>query len=319
MGLGAITGVRGVIGRLNQYMQQYTPTWLDRLAMVVPSDQSYEQYGWLGSSPSMREWIGSRIEKGLRENAMRIENKPYEATLGVFEEDLRRDKTGQLDIRIREMAQKAAVHPYILLSNLINAGGGSTNGLAYDGQFFFDTDHSEGSSGAQKNDLTAADYTTLDVATPTAPTVDEMTKAIFSVIQHFQAFKDDQGEPYNELANEFIVMVPFGLSGAAMQAVAANVVTASGGQTRDNVLTKMDFSLEVLTNPRMTNQSQFCVFRTDGVTKPFIIQEELGVTMEVIGAGSEEVFRNRKYLFGLKAFRGAGYAMWQHAIRATLS
>lgn len=318
MGLASL-GNRAIIGRFYEALALATPTWLDRLVMSVSTDQGYEDYGWLGAAPNMREWIGSRIENGLRANAMRIENRYFEATLGVFEEEKRRDQTGQVDIRIREMARKAALHPYTLISNLISTGGAATNGLAYDGQFFFDTDHSEGNSGVMKNDLTAADYGAFDVAVPTAPTVDEMTKAIFSAIQHFGSFKDDQGDPFNEIANQFIVMVPLGMNGSALQAVTASVVTASGGQTRDNTLTKMDFSIDVLMNSRLTNGSQFYVFRTDGVTKPFIIQEELPVTMEVIGEGSEELFRNRKYLYGIKASRGAGYGMWQHAIRVTLS
>ena len=63
---------------------------------------------------------------------------------------MRRDKTGQIDIRIREQVQRAQAHWAKLLSDLIIAAEST---VCYDGQYFFDTDHSEGDSGTQDNDL----------------------------------------------------------------------------------------------------------------------------------------------------------------------
>src|SRR5256885_1989774 len=74
--------------------------WIDGVANMFGSDQASEQYVFLGQVPRMREWIGGRQAKGLRENSLTIRNKHYEATIEIALKDLRRDKTGQLQARM---------------------------------------------------------------------------------------------------------------------------------------------------------------------------------------------------------------------------
>ena len=313
-------GSRAIIGTFYETLEQAIgSTWMGRLAMAFTSDQESETYKWLGASPAVREWIGGRLAKGLRENGLTIVNKTFEATLDISVDDIRRDKTGQIMLRIQEMADRVAAHPMSLISTLINNGGGATNGLAYDGQYFFDTDHVDGDSGTLKNDLAAGDYAVLNVGSATAPTSNEMADAILAVLGHFYSFKDDQGEPINEMAKQFLVMVPFNMWGVAQAAVSSNLLnTGSGG--RDNPLVKLPgISIDVVANPRLTATDKFCMFRTDGRTKPFIEQTEEGVKMAAKGEGSEYEFDNNAHQYGVKVIRNVGYGMWQHAIRATLS
>lgn len=313
-------GSRAIIGTFYETLEQAIgSSWIGRLAMEFNSDQESETYKWLGASPAVREWIGGRIAKGLRENGFTIFNKTFEATLDIPVSDLRRDKTGQVLLRIKEMADRVAVHPASMISALINNGGGNTNGLAYDGQYFFDTDHVDGDSGTLKNDLAVGDYAVLNVGSASAPTSNEMADAILAVLGHFYSFKDDQGEPINEMAKQFLVMTPINMWGAAQTAVSSNLLnTGSGG--RDNPLIKMSgISIDVVANPRLTATDKFCMFRTDGRTKPFIHQVEEKVTIAAKGDGSEYEFDNDAHQYGVKVCRNVGYGMWQHAIRATLS
>jgi phage major head subunit gpT-like protein len=312
-------GSRAIIGTFYETLEQAIGnTWMGRLAMGFTSDQESETYKWLGASPAVREWIGGRLAKGLRENGLTITNKTFEATLKILVDDLRRDKTSQVMLRIQELADRVAAHPMSLISTLIRNGGGATNGLAYDGQYFFDTDHAEGDSGTHKNDLAAGDYAVLNVGTAAAPTANEMADAILAVLQHFFSFKDDQGEPINELARSFMIMTPVNMWGSAQAAVTTNLLnTGSGG--RDNPLLKMGMTLDVVVNPRLTATTEFCLFRTDGRTKPFIEQVEEGVSISAIGEGSEHEFKENEHLYGVKKITNVGYGMWQHAIRGTLS
>lgn len=313
-------GSRAIIGTFYETLEQAVGSgWLMRLAMEFNSDQESETYKWLGLSPAMREWIGGRNPKGLRENGLTIANKTFESTLNILVDDLRRDKTGQIMVRIQEMADRVAAHPLSLISTLINNGGGATNGLAYDNQYFFDTDHSEGSSGTLKNALTSGEVAALNVATPTAPTANEMADCILGVLAYFFTYKDDQGEPINELAKQFVVMVTPTMWGAAQAAVSSNLLnTGSGG--RDNPLVKMPgISIDVVPNARLTATDKFYMFRTDGRTKPFILQNEEGVSISAVAEGSEHEFKNNEHLYGVKAIRNVGYGMWQQAIQATLS
>ena len=136
---------RQIIGEFFMRLEQAIgASWVGAISNYFPSDQAIEEYAWLGMPPAMREWIGGRDAKGLPEYDFTIRNKHYEATLDFLLRDLRRDKTGQIMVRIAELAQRSGAHWASLLSTLILAGA-STD--CYDGQYFFDDDHSEGSSG----------------------------------------------------------------------------------------------------------------------------------------------------------------------------
>lgn len=312
-------GSRAIIGTFYEALEQAIGnTWIPRLAMEFTSNQESETYKWLGQSPPVREWVGGRMARGLSENGLTIVNKTFEATLKVSVDELGRDKTAQILLRIREMADRVASHPMSLLSTFINNGGGATNGLAYDGQFFFDTDHAEGDSGTHKNDLAAGDYGAFNVAVPTAPTANEMADVLMAMLQHFFSFKDDVGEPINELARAFLVLVPINIWGSAQTAVSANLLNTGSG-SRDNPLLKMGIAIDVVANPRLTATDKLSMYRTDGRTKPFISQIEQGVTVAAVAEGSELEFTNNEHQYGVKVMRNVGYGMWQHAIRATLS
>ncbi len=114
-------------------------------------------------------------------------------------------------------------------------------------------------------------------------------------------------------------MVPVTHWSSALTAVTTNMLNTGVG-TIDNVLTKQGaFEVVVLPNPRLTWTTKFAMFRTDGDVKPFIAQEEEGVTTKVLGPGSDEEFWNDRHVYGLKAIRNVGYGYWQHAVLTTFS
>jgi Mu-like prophage major head subunit gpT len=202
---------RAIIGRFYATLVALAgKSWVDKLSMLFDSDQDSETYKWLGMVPAMREWVGGRDAKGFRENGITIVNKDFEATLEVLTKEIRRDKTGQVMVRINELARRTVSHWASLLSTLILSG---TATACYDGQYFFDTDHSEGDSGTQDNDL-SIDISALPAAvhgSTTLPSPEEMQQCILQAVAAILGFKDDQGEPFNEDASEFLVMVPTSL------------------------------------------------------------------------------------------------------------
>ena len=128
--------------------------WADSYAMTINSNQASELYAWLGNVPVMREWIGGRQAKQLREYSWRVDNKDYEATLEVHLNELRRGSSGSaIMLRIAQLAQRVQSFPSKMLTQLMVDGEATA---CYDGQYFFDTDHSEGDSGSQSNDISVA-------------------------------------------------------------------------------------------------------------------------------------------------------------------
>ena len=275
-----------------------------------------EEYAWLSASPALREWLGGREAVGLSANKISIENKTFEATLAFPTDDIRRDKTGSIDVRIADLARRTVAHWAKLLSTLIINGVGAASGLCYDGQYFFDVDHLEGDSGTQLNYLQAAQVAALNVAVATAPTPLEAAMAVLGVIAYMISWLDDKGEPLNEMARSWLVMTGNPLAAAFSAAVSQKTL----GSGVDNPLAlQKDFEVSHVLNPRMSAMTtQFVVFRTDAPTKPFIRQEEL-FEVEVVGPGSEEEFKNNQQLFGVKLVGNCGYGLWSQAAHCILS
>ena len=288
--------------------------WVNGVSNYFPSDQASEMYTFLGQSPMMREFLGGLQAKGLRSDYLEIINKHYEGSLQIETKDLRRDKTGQILARVNEFADKTLAHWASLLSTLILNG---ETGLCYDGQYFFDTDHSEGDSGTQSNDI-SVDISALPAkvhGSTTAPSKEEMQQAIMSGIKQIMSFKDDQGEPMNETAMNFAVLVPSSLYLTALAAVdKANNMAL---ETDEN---PARFTIDVQMNPRLDSwTTKFAIFRTDSATKALIRQEETEPNLETLWVGSEYETLNKKVLATVDSWRNAGYGFWQRACLVTLT
>jgi phage major head subunit gpT-like protein len=308
-------GSRAIIGAFYQRLEVATgASWISRLAMRFGSDQASETYKWLGSAPALREFVAGRQAKGFKENGITIANKKFEATLAVLLDEIRRDKTGQVMIRVAEMADRAVTHDASLLSTLIANGA---TGLCYDGQYFFDTDHSEGNSGTQSNSIGFDISDGGGGGVTTAPTARTMQDAILKAVSTILGFKDDQGEPMNELAKEFIVMTGPSLMGPSL--AACSMPTIDAGQANVLVGSK-DFKIDPVVNPRLSAWTdKFAVFRADGQAKPLILQTEEELSVSALAEGSDEEFKNDQHLYGVKKIGNAGYGYWQHGALCTFA
>lgn len=281
------------------------------------SDQAAETYAFLGQTPGLREWLGGRNAKGLRESSFEIKNVHFEDTLKATLSQLRRDKSGQLMMRINEMVRRAGSHWYELLTTLLVNGEA---GVCYDGLYFFDTTHEEGDSGSQSN-LISADISAYPVATAgstTLPAVAEMQFAIATAIQTIVGLKDDQGKPTNLDARKFVVMCPISLMNTTMQAVATPVQMAETQSALQALKSK--FSIEVEPNPGLSSwTASFAVARTDSNFKPFIRQQETDISVKTLGEGSDYEFENDAHLHGIDVWRNAGYGDWKSMVKVTMT
>lgn len=148
-----------------------TPMW-SKVATLVPSATRTENYGWLGQFPQLREWVGDRQVKNMAQHSYSITNKSYEGTVGVPRDDITDDQFGVYSPLFQEMGHAAATHPDSLVFALLAAGFGSSMGLCYDGQYFFDSDHPV--AGASVSNFTtgsAAAWMLLDTRRPLKPLI----------------------------------------------------------------------------------------------------------------------------------------------------
>lgn len=113
------------------------PQW-KHVATQVPSTTSENEYGWLGQFPGMREWVGDRVVKNIKQHGYVIRNKTFEDTVAVPREAIEDDQFGVYTPLVSELGRAAAEHPDELAFAVFASGFTS---VCYDGQFFFDTDH----------------------------------------------------------------------------------------------------------------------------------------------------------------------------------
>lgn len=278
--------------------------WIAQLAgSVIPSNMDIETYVGLGATAPLRQWNGPRQARTLKDVSYVIENVPYEGTIEVTGDEVRLDKTGQVQRRIDDLRVRYNQHWETLLTSLIVAGEST---LCYDGQNYFDTDHNESGTN-QDNDLTAA------IVAAASPTAAEMEAAIFRSVQAMLAFTDDRGEPVNSGIKSFTIMVPVHYLKAAAGALNAPFIADGTVGPRTNVLTVLggyQFLLSV--NPRLSGSAnKFYAFANTG--SALIRQEQVAGMLGALDESSDFFFQNDRMQFGIMTKRGVGYGDWKQA------
>ncbi len=261
----------------------YTPTWT-RIADFVKSDQAIETYPWLGAIPEPSQFLDERKARKVSEYSMQVENLDYEQTIAIKRALLDDERYGQLNGMASKMGVKFT--KWFDKSLFAKLPAGAT-ALAYDGQYFFDTDHSEGNSGTQSNKGTSAlDATTF--ATGRAAML---------------GFKDDQGDPVGIVPN--LLVVPPSLEKTALEIVKAVTVSTGGTNVQAGLA-------EVLVSPWLTDTNNWYLLDTTN-DKPLILQERIALEVGFQGADSEDGFKRNTYNYG-SYWRGAfAYGDWRYA------
>ena len=109
--------------------------WM-RVAMRVPSATAENVYGWLGQVPSLEEWLGERTVQSMRDYGYTLRNKSYANAIEVRRPEIEDDQYGVYAPLFGELGRASAAFPNELVFAAIK-----DNGLCFDGQNFFDTDH----------------------------------------------------------------------------------------------------------------------------------------------------------------------------------
>ena len=134
-------------GGLSQAPSQY-----GLVATTVPSTTGSEEYGWLGTFPNVREWLGDRVINGAKAHGYSIRNKSFELTVAVPRPAIEDDQYGVYTPMMTEMGRSISAHPDQLVFGLLKDGASTP---CYDGQYFFDTDHpvlkADGTTESQSN------------------------------------------------------------------------------------------------------------------------------------------------------------------------
>lgn len=279
-------------GLLTNFFEGYNSveTHWQEVATKVPSTARSENYAWIGSIPRLRKMKGERIPKKLLEYTYTITNEEYEASIEVNHADIKDDQTGQYGIQAKSIGESAKAFPDELVFETLLPGGFTS--LCYDGQYFFDTDHPIGETGAtQSNKLTVA----LDATNfQTARTM-------------LRKMKDDFGRPTMNRNMDLLIVVP-----ADLEATAETIFEAlvnSNGSTNT-----LKGKARILVADWLADTNNWYLLNVAGIIKPFVVQEREFIPFEALEEGSESNFMRKKNYYGTYWRGNAGYGLYQKAV-----
>lgn len=272
---------------------------LSPLIMDIPLDDNQGntvQLDWLGAAPQMERWVDEKKAAGIGNNAWSARVERFHASMEVDLDAFRDARFNQYEIRLREMTQNAARLPYNLVSDLIAAGN---TALCYDGQYFFDTDHSERDSGTQSNKLSGGGVATLAA----------LKTDYYKGVSALMGFKDDKGVPMQPTNFRPLLWIP---NNAGMielfEQLQAGLLISSG---ETNVLANR---FDLVTDPRLSGTDWF-MFRRDRVMKPFIrVNREKANYRDNFTATTGDPFERRIGKASVEARLKLAYMMWQTAV-----
>ena len=284
-------------GLLTNFFEGYngTQTYWQEVATKVPSTARSENYSWIGSIPRLRKMNGERIPKKLLEHTYSIVNEEYEASIEVKHADLKDDQTGQYGIQAKSIGEAVKQFPDELIFETLIPGG--TTGLAYDGQYFFDTDHPIGETGStQSNKITSAlDATSFRTA-----------RAML------RKMKDDFGSPTVNRNLDLLLVVPADLEGTA-EAILEAERDANGATNT------LKGKARILVADWLADTNNWYLLNVAGTIKPFVLQEREFIPFEALEEGSTENFMRKKNYYGTYWRGNAGYGLYQNAIGAIVA
>lgn len=302
-----------VKGLRSTFFQRYAEiaalSWYQRVTMRVQSDNASETYKWLGQVPQMREWGTGRVAKGFGTNALTVAAQKHEATLEVDRDEISDDQTGQIRLRIDDLAVRAATHKDRLVSNLL-INGETAGYTAYDGAVYFATTHSEGASGNQSN-LYTVDISGIGNDLPNSPDTVAFKYAFREGVRQMMSILDDQAQPMAWSDQGMIVICPPTMRFAAIEALQALIVSNT-----TNVVTTI---ADIIATPYLTTANEFYLVKTDSAIKPFIDQDREPVEFGSLTEDSEEGFMKEKFYFGVRARYTEAYGDWHKCAKVKLT
>jgi phage major head subunit gpT-like protein len=264
----------------------------------IPSAAKEEVHGFLDRIPKAREWLGERVINNLAAREFAIKNRHFENTFAVDRDDIEDDRIGIYNPSLDMLGQDAAMYPDDLILALLEAG---TTGLCYDGQYFFDTDHpkniDDATAGTQANLFTTTALNATNYGAKRAA----MRKLVGA-----------DGRPLG--VNPTHLIVPPALEETARLILNGDFVPNAAGTASETNVWKGTANLVVW--DRLTSDSTWYLVDQSKPIRPFIFQNRKPPEFTYLTQPTaDNVFMQKKFLYGYDARGNAGYALWFLAIR----
>lgn len=292
--LGAVfTGLKTVF---NNALTAQKGTW-QSTAMEVPSDAAGEDYAWLSRFPKMKKWLGSKAVKNIEAKKYYIANEDWETTISVRRNDIEDDRLGIYRTQSMQAGESAGELHDIIVDGLKN---GAFTQLCFDGQYFYDTDHSVAGASVSNKLAVALSAATLVAA----------TASYGAARTAIMTFRDEEGMPLR-LIPDTLEVPP------ALEAVGRMLLEAD--KLADDTPNPYKGTAKLLVNPGLTSATAWFLHVTSKQSiKPFIVQmRKSPVFVSQTSMENDDVFDKGEYKFGAEARATGLYGYWQLSVGST--
>lgn len=268
--------------------QAGSPTDVIRVAMQPPqSTGAYETYAWLGDIPLVKEWIGEKRARGLKDYGFTIRNKPFYDAIMIDRNDLRDDKVGAHELRIRDLPLRMEAHKRKMISDLAINGDVNT---AFDAVAYFSN-----VSGARTID---------NLLAGTGTTLAQLKADLIAALVAMGKFTDSEGEVLNIMGDT--IYCPLALAFDFTSIVKSAADASQSNPAVQNPFA--NYNLTVIGDARLDadDANDWYLFSTKGLLKPFILQEREAMRSVL---DDTKVKSERMYYYSVEWDGNAGYGM----------
>lgn len=324
---------------LNTYEGSISGLWWNEVANLVPIGSLNGVYPGLAAAVGMKAWSGSRQMQKPLPFKLSLVSAPFESSVVYPLDNFNVDGLGIFRNNIADLAVKAAWQYNFSVRDLLKVLHTTESfDSKYDGTTvvdYFSTSHpikfdltGANPASTQSNLFTSNatpvgnDLASLAVVDKNNPTAAEMSKIVVDVISRMLTLTDLNGDTINGTMRAVDVFVgdaqKFSALSVALSSI--NLVAAASGAVATNVLqglTDIGFKIRPILDPGLSGDSMYFL-RADGRTKPLIVQETQGLTVQTLGPDSEYAAQNNQVLFGCKKVFAVGPLLYTSAAKATL-
>jgi phage major head subunit gpT-like protein len=291
-----ISDTREGFRTLFQQVLGRAPRIYDQVASVTTSSNTQEVYKWLRGNPAMKAWLGDREHNKFSPETYSLKNNDYANGLEVDINDLKDDTLGLVSLALADVFAQAANHYDELVFGALSGGfSDSVVGKCYDGQYFYDSDHSEGESGTQDNAVTTV--------------FDSNGAALEAGIIAMAGFKDYDGKVIGVRPTHLVV--PPALEFTARKVLEAEYLASGATNVYQN-------AVKLIVSPRLSTTTEWHLLDLGRAIKPIILQirEPLEFTAQD-RPEDEHAYMRRVFRYGVSGRHAVGYSLWQLAYGST--
>ncbi|MEM7166028.1 MAG: hypothetical protein AAF581_11210 [Planctomycetota bacterium] len=305
--------------------------WIGRIAGKVKKSLSLtEPYIFTGTAPPMGPRTAGDKHDEIKQYPFEIKNGDFSTGCVIPGDLIRRGEREEVMKIANQLPTRSIQHwEKLTLEVLENAANNADDGVTItkahiDGVGFFSEQHP-----ARDDNPNQSNFTDVAVTGSSPANAEEAGTIWRTGIDNLIQMLDDQGEPMNEDASSFTIVIPYTQKHVFWQSMSKEVIL-SGGQSVDNPVYQYGasegHSIRLQTSVRMSNSTRFpnlsnaaLIFRDDAPGSAVKRQQEY-VRPVRYGSGSDwSNDNNQAWKYRIEASRAVGLASWMSCYMVTWS